>query len=96
MLLRYFYEIVLVINCLIAFFLLQDAMQFYDTPRALMQEQVEIPDSNTNANYDTPQQPLPVYKKPCGCIMKLVKTGNFNCHEYFVQQGASSLDLVLP
>lgn len=51
-------------------------MQFYDTPRALMQEQLEIPDSNsgTFANYDTPQQPLPVYKKPCGCIMKLVKT----------------------
>ena len=80
---------------------MQDAMQFYDTPRALMQD-LEIQGNGsggTFANYDTPQQPLPVYKKPCGCIMKLVKTGEsifLNCHEYFVQQGASSLYLVPP
>ena len=52
---------------------LQEGMQFYDTPRTLMQDQPEI--QGNFANYDTPQQPLPVYKKPCGCIMKLVKTG---------------------
>ena len=35
-----------------------------------------VPDSY--GNYDTPQQPLPVYRKPCGCIMKLVKlNGNY-------------------
>ena len=56
----------------LSFLIIQDAMQFYDTPRTLMQD-LEI-QGGTFANYDTPQQPLPVYKKPCGCIMKLVKT----------------------
>ena len=75
---------------------LQEGMQFYDTPRTLMQEQPES--QGQFANYDTPQQPLPVYKKPCGCVMKLVKTGeNFiSYHVYFAQQVISSLDLVPP
>ena len=59
---------------------------------------------NNFGNYDTPQQPLPVYRKPCGCIMKLVKLNDaaddgkcllfflFSCHEYFVQPVVNNLD----
>ena len=49
----------------------QDAMQFYDTPRNLFLESTPV--QGPYANYDTPQQPMPVYRKPCGCIMKLIK-----------------------
>ena len=51
----------------------QGELQFYDTPRNLLNDipATSVPDSY--GNYDTPQQPLPVYRKPCGCIMKLIK-----------------------
>merc|ERR1719189_1514583 len=51
----------------------QGELQFYDTPRNLLNDvnTTSVPDSY--GNYDTPQQPLPVYRKPCGCIMKLIK-----------------------
>lgn len=66
-------------------------MQFYDTPRnvkEVLQCQQQFnssqPVSNGQANlaygnYDFPQHAaLPVYKKQCGCIMKLMNmnTGN--------------------
>ena len=53
----------------------QDAMQFYDTPRNLLIENAPVQQQLVGpyANYDMPQQPLPVYRKPCGCIMKLIK-----------------------
>ena len=58
---------------LILFF--QDALQFYDTPRNLLIENAPVQQQLVGpyANYDMPQQPLPVYRKPCGCIMKLIK-----------------------
>ena len=53
----------------------QDALQFYDTPRNLLIENAPVQQQLVGpyANYDMPQQPLPVYRKPCGCIMKLIK-----------------------
>ena len=53
----------------------QEAIQFYDTPRNLFLEttQMQAPPVGPYANYDMPQLPIPVYRKPCGCIMKLIK-----------------------
>ena len=51
----------------------QGELQFYDTPRNLLNDIPTAPVPDSYGNYDTPQQPLPVYRKPCGCIMKLVK-----------------------
>lgn len=49
----------------------QEAMQFYDTPRNV-REAIECPPPNPLGNYDYPTAgPLPVFRKPCGCIMKL-------------------------
>ena len=49
----------------------QEAMQFYDTPRNV-REAIECPPPNPMGNYDYPTAgPLPVFRKPCGCIMKL-------------------------
>ena len=64
---EYYFEL------LILFF--QDALQFYDTPRNLLIENAPVQQQLVGpyANYDMPQQPLPVYRKPCGCIMKLIK-----------------------
>jgi hypothetical protein len=61
----------------------QEAMQNYDTPRNL-KEALELSENlsgagpiNPYGNYDVPHpgsQPIPVFKKSCGCIMKLVPT----------------------
>ena len=49
----------------------QEAMQFYDTPRNV-REAIECPPPNPLGNYEYPTAgPLPVFRKPCGCIMKL-------------------------
>ena len=58
-------------------------MQNYDTPRNI-KDALELSASlsgsgpvNPYGNYDVPHpgsQPIPVFKKPCGCIMKLVPT----------------------
>ncbi len=52
-------------------------MQFYDTPRSLKEttENMSAKFSGPFANYDMPKEgpPMPVFRKPCGCIMKLVK-----------------------
>ena len=48
-------------------------MQFYDTPR-IVQEAIECLPLNPFGNYDYPTAGplvLPVFRKPCGCIMKL-------------------------
>ena len=51
----------------------QGELQFYDTPRNLLNDIPATSVADSYGNYDTPQQPLPVYRKPCGCIMKLIK-----------------------
>merc|ERR1719420_2756908 len=55
----------------------QEALQFYDTPRNV-REAIEAAQSQGGAftgpmgNYDTPQAgALPVFRKPCGCVLKL-------------------------
>jgi hypothetical protein len=62
-------------------------MQNYDTPRSI-KEALDISANlsgihpvtnpvNPYGNYDVPHpgsQPIPVFKKSCGCIMKLVPT----------------------
>ena len=58
-------------------------MQNYDTPRNI-KDALELSASLSGSgpvtpygNYDVPHpgsQPIPVFKKPCGCIMKLVPT----------------------
>ena len=59
------------------FSLFQEALQFYDTPRNV-REAIEAAQSQGGAftgpmgNYDTPQAgALPVFRKPCGCVLKL-------------------------
>merc|ERR1719495_1747708 len=53
----------------------QEAMQFYDTPRNV-REAIESSQMNGMGNYDIPTAgPLPVFRKPCGCIMKLTSQG---------------------
>jgi len=53
----------------------QEAMQFYDTPRNV-REAIESSQMNGMGNYDIPTAgPLPVFRKPCGCIMKLTSHG---------------------
>ena len=59
------------INLFTYFHHFQEAMQFYDTPRNV-REAIECPPPNPLGNYDYPTAgPLPVFRKPCGCIMKL-------------------------
>jgi len=54
----------------------QEAMQFYDTPRNV-REAIESSQMNGMGNYDIPTAgPLPVFRKPCGCIMKLTSHGD--------------------
>jgi len=57
----------------------KDALMNYDTPRNL-KEIIDSSESsrpsgiNPMGNYDIPHpgsQPIPVFKKQCGCIMKL-------------------------
>ncbi len=65
-------------------------MQFYDTPKSLKeaayfaQTGQEFPGNSKSgpfANYDVPKEgpPMPVFRKPCGCIMKLVKQSQGRC-----------------
>ena len=75
-------------------------MQLYDTPRSLKEalaasyapkqtQSSHPPIEGAFGNYDFPQSgaPLPVYRKPCGCIMKLVTQTVTEQHE---QQFAGS------
>lgn len=53
----------------------QEAMQFYDTPRSVKEALLENTHQPPYGNYDIPHQgaaPIPVFRKQCGCIMKLV------------------------
>jgi len=53
----------------------KEAMQFYDTPRNV-REAIESSQLNGMGNYDIPTAgALPVFRKPCGCIMKLTSHG---------------------
>jgi len=55
----------------------QEAMQFYDTPRNVREAIESSQYTGPMANYDIPTAgPLPVFRKPCGCIMKLVTNEN--------------------
>ncbi len=59
---------------------LQEALQYYDTPRNIkeaLDTSTTGPSINPYGNYDVPHQglqPIPVVKKSCGCIMKLMPT----------------------
>ena len=57
----------------------QDPLQFYDTPRSIkesIQEDHQHPPL-AFGNYDFPQNgSLPVYRKQCGCVIKLVAAQN--------------------
>ena len=56
-------------------------MQFYDTPRNV-REAIECPPPNPLGNYDYPTAgPLPVFRKPCGCIMKLTSQEDGNSEQ---------------
>jgi len=55
----------------------QEAMQFYDTPRNVREAIESSQMSNGMGNYDIPNVgALPVFRKPCGCIMKLTSHGD--------------------
>ncbi|XP_023324985.1 uncharacterized protein LOC111698786 [Eurytemora carolleeae] len=51
----------------------QDALQFYDTPRNIKEALGSSHQSQKDGmgNYDIPGDPLPVFTKPCGCLMRL-------------------------
>ena len=63
----------------------QEALQLYDTPRNV-REAIEAAHAQTEAslgftgpmgNYDTPAAgALPVFRKPCGCVLKLTTDGH--------------------
>jgi len=54
----------------------KEAMQFYDTPRNVREAIESSQFTGPLANYDIPTAgALPVFRKPCGCIMKLVSHG---------------------
>ena len=64
----------------------QEALQLYDTPRNV-REAIEAAHAQTEAslggftgpmgNYDTPAAgALPVFRKPCGCVLKLTSDGH--------------------
>ena len=59
----------------------QESLQFYDTPRNV-REAMSSPAPNPNmmpgnyGNYDIPNPgSLPVFRKPCGCVMRLTSVG---------------------
>ena len=67
------------------YFFFQEALQLYDTPRNV-REAIEAAHAQTEAglggftgpmgNYDTPAAgALPVFRKPCGCVLKLTSDG---------------------
>ena len=56
----------------------QEALQFYDTPRNV-REAIECANYQGGmGNYDIPLAgaPLPVFRKPCGCVLKLTSGGD--------------------
>lgn len=60
----------------------KEAMQFYDTPRNVREAIESSQFTGPLANYDIPTAgALPVFRKPCGCIMKLVSHGGQECLE---------------
>ena len=83
--------------------LLQDPRQFYDTPRNLKESlQGDHPQHPPAfGNYDFPQNgSLPVYRKQCGCVIKLVSAAAQNSYSWqCVSDGespASSLRMSAP
>merc|ERR1712079_261496 len=55
----------------------QEALQFYDTPRNV-REAIECANYQGGmGNYDIPLSgALPVFRKPCGCVLKLTNNGD--------------------